>query len=183
VLVRSARIEPVSAAEIALWREQGLGVAVSPHLRQDGLAARVLEIVQNAVKRGRSRIAVYPAGRHTRRIAEIFNTGLWTHVGGSPFVGFLDDGARPGQTALGLPVVRPERAVELLMPDAVLLSSDVFEAKLWEPTAPLRDRGIDVLRIYGNAPDEQLCESELSLKAAGNLRLEVHGEVHAHRAG
>lgn len=183
VLVRSTRIEPVSAAEVAAWREQGLGVAVSPHLRQDGLAAQVLEVVRGVVARGARRIAVYPAGRHTRRVAESFRAQLWEAGSGSPLVGFIDDGARPGQTAMGLPVVRPEQAIEQLVPDTVLLSTDAFEDALWERTAFLRERGIEVLRIYGEPRGTSLSRSEVRIKAAASVPREAHGEAHAHRAG
>lgn len=179
VLIGSSHAEPVPAADIRAWRAAGLGVAVSPHLRQDALAARVLDLLRAAVARGRSRIAIYPAGRHTRRFAQIFNPALWAPVGGSPFVGFLDDAARPGQHAFGLPVVHPDHALDLLAPDAILLSSDAFEPALWERTAPLRDRGVEVLRVY--SPPHS--PSEVSLKPADTRTLDAHGEsVHAHRA-
>jgi len=175
VLVRSSRTEPVAESEIAAWRSAGLGVAVSPHLRQDGLAARALALVRSAVASGRSRIALYPAGRHTRRIAEIFRDELWP--AGSPFVGLLDDAARPGQRALGLPVVRPSEAVAALAPDAVLLSSDTFEESLWQRTAHLRQRGIDVLTLYGTYPHAQV-----NVVAPSALHAEAQGTAHAHRA-
>jgi len=185
VLIGSSRVEPVSAADIRAWRAAGLGVAVSPHLRQDGLAARVLELVRGAggaVKGGPSRIAVYPAGRHTRRIAQLFGHELWTDAGDSPFVGFLDDAARPGQQAFGLPVVHPDHALDLLSPDAILLSSDAFEQALWERTAAFRDRGVEVLRIY-TPHSTSRSPSEVSLKPADTHALSAHGEaVHAHRA-
>lgn len=176
VLVSAGRTEPVSAAEIASWRERGLGVAVSPHLRQDGLAARALEVVRAAVARGRGRIAVYPAGRHTRRIAEVFDPALWRSRSAYPFIGFLDDGARPGQQAFGLPVVRPEEAIESLCPDAVLLSSDAFEEKLWERTATLREIGIEVIPIYG-------CFNSERVSVLAGLRAAEQGVAHADRTG
>lgn len=178
VLVSGARPEPVSAAEIAAWRERGLGIAVSPHLRQDGLAARALETVREAAARGRKRIAVYPAGRHTRRIAEMFAPAVSGGPSGSPFVGFLDDNARPGQQAFGLPVVRPDDAFEMLCPDAVLLSSDAFEEKLWERTSGLRERGIEVIPIYGRYGDRRI-----RVVAAPHAAEQEQGVAHADRTG
>ena len=152
---------PVSSAEIESWRASGLGVAVSPHLVQHGLVARVMDVVEAAIARGALRIAVYPAGRHTRRIAPIFRPELWAGRSGgwgsngsrTPFVGFLDDAARPGQQVMGLPVVKPGEALAALAPDTLLLSSDSIEAELWERTADLRRAGIRVLRLY-SAADE-----------------------------
>lgn len=153
VLIRSTRAEPVSAEEIAAWRARGVGVAVSPHLRQDGLAARVLAVVRAAVAAGARRIAVYPPGRHTRRVAEILRPELWADSpGGWPFVGFLDDAARPGQQVLGLPVVPARIALDTLRPDTVLLSTDAHEDALWARTAPMRAAGVNVIRLYGASP-------------------------------
>ena len=174
VLVRSSRVMPVSAAEIAAWRSEGLGVAVSPHLRQDGLAARALNIVRDAVSRGRSRIAIYPPGRHTRRIAEVLRPELWSHLDHSPFVGFLDDAARPGQRAFGLPVVRPQDAAEALAPDAVLLSSDTFEDQLWQRTALFREQGIEVIRMYAHGS-----QTSAKFVAPAVAYQEVKGVAHA----
>lgn len=174
VLVRSTRAEPASAAEIAAWRERGLGVAVSPHLRQDGLAARALEVVRGAIADGARRIAIYPAGRHTRRITEIFRTDLWSDAAngeGYPFVGLLDDAARPGQQAFGLPVVRPREAMRTLAPDAVLLSSDAFEHELWRRTACLREAGVRVLALYGSDAKDPAVE------------IVTQGAAHAHSPG
>ncbi|MBX3405189.1 MAG: glycosyltransferase [Phycisphaeraceae bacterium] len=171
VLVRSSRNEPVSAEEIAAWRARGVGIAVSPHLRQDGLPARALAAVRAAIAAGAQRIAVYPPGRHTRRIAEIFRRELWSDSpGGFPFVGFLDDDARPGRQTLGLPVVPPRQALDTLRPDTVLLSTDAHEDALWARAAPLRAAGVNVIRLYGPGP------------VPPDVEVTMQGAAHAHGA-
>jgi hypothetical protein len=102
---------------------------------------------------------------------------VWAEGGGSPLVGFLDDQARPGQRALGLPVVRPGDAIELLGIDAVLLSSDAHEARLWERAAGLRESGVEVIPVYGRFE-----ERGVSVVASSVSEHKPQGVVHADRA-
>lgn len=139
VLVRAGRAAP-SPEQVRAWREQGLGVAFAPHL--ETLTERVRPLVAAAARAGRRRIAVFGIGKHTRKIASLFGSGL-------PFVGFIDDAPPPWGTMLGMPVVPLERAMSELRPDAVLLSSDAYEATMWERCAPLRRAGVRIIPIYG----------------------------------
>lgn len=144
VLVRASAERP-DAATIVSWRAQGLGVAVAPALETTPLQTleeRVRSLVAAAVRDGARRVAVYGIGQHTRRLAGVFSSG-------APFVGFIDDRPPAWGSLLGLPVVTPDRAAAELAPDAVLLSSDAWEARLWERCEPLRRSGVRVIPVYG----------------------------------
>ncbi|MBX3361549.1 MAG: hypothetical protein KF705_08945 [Phycisphaeraceae bacterium] len=51
-----------------------------------------------------------------------------------------------------MPIVSPAAALDELEPDAIVLSSDVFEEQLWKNAAPFREAGIEVIRVYTAAP-------------------------------
>lgn len=160
VIVRSD-IRPLSriqAEQIELWRACGLGVVVAPHLvsrgpedamapAESGAGDRVRSIIARAAAEGCNRIAVYGTGKHTRRIASIFDGSL-------PFVGLIDDQPPPWEYMFGLPIVTIDQAAESLRPDAVLLSSDAWEARMWTKTAELRRAGVRVIPLYGVYPDD-----------------------------
>ena len=140
VLVRTEQVE-VSRAEIDAWRARGLGVAFSPHVCQE-YARDVRLTLRNAVADGCRRIAVYGTGKHTRNRSSIFYEGF-------PIVGLIDDAPPACGQMFGLPVVTLDEAREALDPDAILLSSDAWEAQLWTRCETLRNAGVRVLCLYG----------------------------------
>ena len=144
VIVRGGD-EPVEK-RVEAYRARGLGVAVWPHLIESPVTDRMQRAARDAVAAGCRRIAIYGAGRHTRRAAGVFEQGL-------PIVGLIDDDPPPRGEAFGLPVVPMERALPELKPDAVLLSSDTWEERLWHRSAPLRAAGVRVLPLYGSYDD------------------------------
>jgi hypothetical protein len=155
VLFTPDRAEPVTVHEIEAWRARGCSVAVSPMLAQDGLAARVLTRIREALANGRRRIAVYGTGHHTRRCRVLFEHTQ--HVFGSgvdPFVGFIDDRVEPARSnaapsrCFGRQVFPLDDALREFNPDCILLSSDAFEKALWAHTAACRERGIEVIALY-----------------------------------
>lgn len=112
-------------------------------LELPGLLGPADELVLGAVSaleaRGCRRIALYGAGRHTARVGRgVRRTGA--------IVAIADDGAGepggPGAELLGLPVVKPERLVDLGV-DGVIVSSDEYEeimlarARRWAGTVPV----------------------------------------------
>ena len=99
-------------------------------------------------ERGCQRIAIYGLGQHTQTRADALeNIDI-------PVVGFIDDQPPASGQAFGLPAVTPARAMIALKPDGVLLSSDAWEARLWENTAALREAGVYVRPIYGSYDTE-----------------------------
>lgn len=143
----------VQAAQIDLWRACGLGVVVGPHLRNAGpedamtpADARACELVRRVALGARAagceRIAVYGTGKHTRRLASLFDGSL-------PLVGLIDDAPPAWEYMFGLPIVPFESALSSLRPDAVILSSDAWEARMWERSAPWRAAGVRVIPLYG----------------------------------
>lgn len=93
-------------------------------------------------QQGVTRAALYGAGRHTRSLAETMRRSA------TPIVAVLDDGTDDRSPAIaGVPVVRPERAVDLGV-EAVILSSNCHEEALWRASAPLRRAGIEVVRLH-----------------------------------
>lgn len=155
VLFTPDRAEPVTFQEIDAWRARGCSVAVSPMLAQDGLAARVLTRIREALANGRRRIAVYGTGHHTRRCRVLFEHTEQIFSGGAdPFVGFIDDRAEPAGSStspsrcFGRRVFPLDDALREFNPDCILLSSDAFEKALWARTAACRERGIEVIALY-----------------------------------
>jgi glycosyltransferase involved in cell wall biosynthesis len=136
---------------IERWREEGLGVAISPGLVACAHERRMGAAIERLVAEGVSRIVLYGTGLHTRRLHRLFRRERGRDL---PVVGFMDD--RPSEAwpwLFGLPVVHPERVIEELQPHAIVLSSDTYEAQMWDRCEPLRARGLRVVRLYG-----ALCE-------------------------
>lgn len=128
---------------IAQWRARGIGVVVSPHLSDGTTAHRLLHGIEQATAVGCSRVAVFGIGLHTSRAADAL-------AGDLPLIGFIDDKPPESGTFLGRPVVAPEHALDVLKPDAVVLSSDAWERHLWQRSEPWRQAGIRVIPLYGN---------------------------------
>lgn len=130
---------------LAEWRwTDGL----SPHVLARPVELRVEQALQVLADRGKRRVAIYGAGTHTRRAAQV--------LADPPveIVAIIDDRAeRHGSSLWGFPIVSFESA-ETLRPDAILLSSDAFEHSLWQRCAPLRARGVDVVRLYAPTSEE-----------------------------
>jgi hypothetical protein len=145
VLVRTDRAE-VGEDEVASWRARGLGVAFAPHVRRDVPGDALRRTLDAAVREGAKRIAVFGAGKHTRRMAPVFYEG-------HPIVAFIDDAPPSCGHLYGRPVV-PLARIDEYDPDTILLSSDAFEPQMWRRCAPLRARGVRVIPLYGHYADE-----------------------------
>lgn len=153
VLIRACDPSP-DQEQIDGWRAQGLGVAVSPMLVPTPRESSFHLAVLNAIQRGRRRIAVFGTGRHTRDRHTLFVRERWPTW---PFVGFIDDAAPANARMFGLPVVSSDDALRALRPDAVVLSSDLFEDQLWQKSSRFREAGVEVIRLYKPAarPEER----------------------------
>lgn len=107
-----------------------------------GWLARTREAFERCLDRGKRRIALYGAGTHTRALGPLLV---------EPVVDvacIIDDNpASHGRRLWGYEIVSRERAVELGV-QAVVLSANSFEDKLWANCGIFRERGIDVLRLY-----------------------------------
>jgi peptidoglycan/xylan/chitin deacetylase (PgdA/CDA1 family) len=109
------------------------------------LGERVRRVVQRCVKTGIRRIALYGAGQHTARL--LHSTPLWP----LQVLAIVDDDPNlRGTQRFGLPVWTPADMNRLEL-DAVLISSDRFEERMYERLAPLATGGLDVLRLYAEA--------------------------------
>ncbi|MCA9299946.1 MAG: glycosyltransferase, partial [Phycisphaerales bacterium] len=132
------------AERVRTLRERGIGAVVVPGLIDDADAmTRLQRAVIDAVSHGRSRLAIFGLGAHTRRASDVILDGR------HPIIGFIDDRATPGAEFLGLPVQTLDRAGDDLDPDCIILSSDAWEAQMWEKTGEMRARGIEVRTLYG----------------------------------
>lgn len=103
--------------------------------------ARIREVCREVAQQGVGSIWVYGAGSHTPGVlAALGDAGL-------TLAGLVDD-ALAGTTRHGVRVESPAS-----IPDdaCVLLSSIAHEEALWNAAAPLRQRGVRVLRIYATA--------------------------------
>lgn len=158
VLVRTDQA-PVGLETAEQWRSAGLGVAFSPHVCREAYGGAFDRTLRAAVRAGATRIALFGAGRHTRAMAPFFHMGY-------PIVGIIDDTPPAGGRLFGTPVVPLERAAAMLKPDAVVLSSDAWEAQMWERSAGLRREGVRVWPVYGVYEDQAAGTIELSAPQA-----------------
>ncbi|MFG0258502.1 MAG: hypothetical protein ACF8GE_11430 [Phycisphaerales bacterium JB043] len=137
VVVR--REASVDTEQVARWRRSGLGVVRVPDLIDESIVERMERLVCSAVARGRRRIAVYGIGQHTQRARDLFSREL-------PFICFIDDSPERPEQFMGLPTV-PLAGVRELKPDAILLSSDAWEAEMIERCCESMP-GIEVIPVY-----------------------------------
>ncbi len=108
----------------------------------EGWTRRMRAALQRCADRGHTRVAVYGAGTHTRAIGEALRR---------PPVSIeciIDDAAaNHGQTLWNYPIVSQADALARGV-QAVVLSSNQWEPQLWERSRPLREAGVEVLRLY-----------------------------------
>jgi len=106
---------------------------------------RMRRALDGCAARGARRIAIYGAGTHTRALGSVLC---------EPPVEILcviDDAAGGrGRRLWNYPIVTLDEA-RAMQPDAVVLSANSIEDKLWANAAPLRDAGIEVVRLYGES--------------------------------
>lgn len=126
---------------VADLRARGGGAVRLPYLLDALPSVRLERLLREAMADGCTGFGVYGAGRHTRRARALFETDL-------PIRCIIDDAAQPGQQMFGLPVVTLEEAAADNGIDAILLSSDAFEAQMAERCGPLEERGVRVIRLY-----------------------------------
>ncbi|MAY75473.1 MAG: hypothetical protein CMJ31_12320 [Phycisphaerae bacterium] len=120
------------------------------------VATRVQEALDTLAARGARRVVIYGAGTHTLKAAQAL---------ASPPVDILaiadDDARRHGDKLWGYPIVALDD-VERLRPDAIVLSSDSFEDKLWAKAAGYGSLGIDVIRLYAQTLPETSTPEEVA---------------------
>lgn len=93
--------------------------------------------------RGCTRIALFGAGRHTRPLVR----QPWlTH--GIRVVAIIDD-RPPAPVLAGIPLLTPQSVTKSLRIDAILISSECYEAPMYERAlATLGHLGVPILRLY-----------------------------------
>jgi hypothetical protein len=122
---------------------------VNHHARalvSEARAERFRAALVDLASRGRTRVAIYGAGKHTRALANAL---------ASPPLEICciidDDPSLYGTNLWGFPIVSRHHAIAR-GPDAVVISSDSVEPLLWERAACFRDAGIEVVRLYRAGP-------------------------------
>lgn len=109
-------------------------------------SVRFKAVVRKLLASGITRLALYGAGRHTLKLTRVIPQF------DADWLGVIDDDpARVGEFIAGLPIVSATRAMSLGV-QAVVLSSDSFEAGLWARSAPLRRAGVQVRGLYAEYP-------------------------------
>lgn len=103
---------------------------------------RTRSAMRECAEAGLTRVALYGAGTHTRALGPLLQ---------QPPVDVLciidDDSNRHGQKLWGFPIVSRERAVELGA-QAVILSANLHEPKLWANRGVFEKAGVRVVRLY-----------------------------------
>ena len=103
----------------------------------------VRRALANCVLLGHTRVGVYGAGTHTRAVGEALMEP------GVEIVCVIDDDARRhGDRLWGYEIVSRERALGLGL-DAVVISANSIEDRLWARAEVFRDAGVSVMRLYG----------------------------------
>ncbi len=111
-----------------------------PDLSPAGRVQRAIR--EHAIPRN-ARVALYGAGRHTRRALpamKLANVAVAAVID--------DDATLQGTQIEGKPVIHSREAKAAGI-DAVILSSDAHEPALWRASQPLRSAGIPVIALYG----------------------------------
>ena len=133
--------------ELLLY-EQGIAEwkwnrAYSAHAQANAPAEKIRAALDLCAQKGLHRVAVYGTGTHTRRAAQ--------SLAEPPveLVCFLDDAACGGRARLwGYPVRTPEDAPEF---DAIIFSSDAYEASMHDRVRHLESSGVALIRLYDDA--------------------------------
>lgn len=103
---------------------------------------RMRSALDRCAMQGRTRVALYGAGTHTRALGSVLR---------EPPVQIVciidDDPGTHGQKLWNFPIVSREDALRMHV-DAVVLSSNSLEDKLWENAARFRANSIPVIRLY-----------------------------------
>lgn len=129
----------------ALWLKPAALESLRSMTRGDATLERLIgfrRALRTLAARGAQRVGLYGAGRHTVSLAPVIER--------SPIklVCVIDDRtALHGRTVAGLTVVSPEQALARHL-DAAILSSDAHEQRLWDASAPFREAGVSVVRLY-----------------------------------
>lgn len=151
VIFDPARLPPTPRVVCALLA-RGV-IPIVPHALMDHQPCqRARAVLGDLVEAGHRRIVLYGAGAHTRTLCDGLQLG---QSGGLPVVGIIDDAAAPpgaaggrGASIAGLPVVHPDRALDDLAPDAIVLSSDRHEVELAKSAQRFGCAGMAVRAIY-----------------------------------
>lgn len=123
-----------------LWA-RGVARARSDEADRACFEACVREKWREMREAGVEAVALYGAGRHTLRVLAV----LASMERLAPRIaGVVDDHVR-GRVGV-FTIQRPE---DLKAGEAVLISSDVHEGAMWSRSALLRERGMQVFRLYG----------------------------------
>jgi len=92
---------------------------------------------------GHQRIGIYGGGTHTRAIGDALREP------GPEIICIIDDDARRHNDSMwGFPIVSRAQAISLGV-DAVVISANSIEDQLWNNATDFRERGIPVMRLYG----------------------------------
>lgn len=124
-----------------LWFRGGESPAGNAIAEEAGRAAVLRECVRRLPAGARERLWLWPAGRQTHAVLPRLRE-MGMHI-----AGVVDD-ARAGDGCCGFVVREP---AALRAGDVVIITSDVHAASIWERSAPLRERGVIVHRLYHTA--------------------------------
>lgn len=110
-------------------------------------SARMGEALRTLAKRGLTRVAIFGAGAHSRDLADAMREPP------VEVVAVIDENPdQRGGRLWNVPVISLEDALALRL-DAVVLSSFTMEGRLWRSAGALRDRGVEVVCLYGGDRD------------------------------
>lgn len=155
-------------AEEFFFAKFGAGVVAN------SCVAKFRKALEACAKAGRRAVAVYGAGTHTRSMARILMDAPCT------VRCIIDDNAKLwGKTLWNFPIVSREEALRLGV-DAVVLSSDSMEQRLFDNARIFMDAGIEVLRLY---PPEAAEGTTPAINGPTSVARDLAAELQAARSG
>ena len=129
----------------ALWLKPAALESLRSMTRGDATLERLIgfrRALRALADQGVQRVGLYGAGRHTVSLMPVIERSPL------PIACVIDDRASlHGRTVANRSVVSPRQALAMHL-DAVILSSDAHEDLLWEASAPFREAGVSVVRLY-----------------------------------
>ena len=123
-----------------LWATALFGGGVAGVIERAGKLALLRAAAERAMEAGARKLWLWGAGKHTAWVMRHADQ-LCLPIGG------IVDDSRAGSVAHGLLIERPEA---LAPGEHVLISSDAFEPDIWARSAPIRQRGVRVWRMYAS---------------------------------
>jgi hypothetical protein len=128
--------------------------------------------IEKLADKGIKRVALWGSGHHTRQLGNVL---MDPPVSVECIID--DNAANQGQTLWGFPIVSRAEAMKRRV-QAVVISANTIEGKLWDNSLEFWEAGIEVVRLYGSPTDEKnrrVASALRDLQTQGVTRVAIYG--------